>query len=643
MNVEPELDLGLTINSPTHTGDLFRKLYYRLYANSEASRAERIFEDIAKVLLLKWIRDKSNPIELQKFIDGQAPADSLVPLLVKRFPEFINKNDTFSVGDIALREGLQQVDSVNLVEAPAAVMGEAFQALIGPRLRGDKGQFFTPRALVRAMVQVVHPKDTDKVVDPAAGTGGFLLECYRFRKENYSGASKFERLIGLEKDKDLFRLGGAMVKVATDNVGIIQLVNSLDLVALEKLDISPYDADIVLTNPPFGSKIGIDDTQILEKFALGHNWAFSPRKQCWQQLSTTRKTQDPQLLFLELCFKLLKPGGLLGIILPEGIFGNRKSGYVWDFVRSVGEIQALIDCPRTTFQPSTDTKTNVLFVKKQSNNKSTLIAPLVAVAKTCGHDRRGGKFAPSGAAIQNDFEKIGKAFLHRDSDWWNQCEITDRYYLVPRFYSVGAMKAVIATAQEWKGNVTTIDDLIKDGHLYIRKGHEVGAEEYGTGPVPFVRTSDIHNWEIALSPTNGVSEHIYAKYKRAQNLKPYDVLLVVDGRYKIGRTAILQLDWCKCVVQSHFRIITARPGSPINGWELLYILNLPSVLEEIRNLVFIQSTLGSVGRRLGQLKLPVPKKTDEWNTRIAEFRAILEGRGKLLSQLERFENPEPEL
>src|SRR5205823_373386 len=97
----------------------------------------------------------------------------------------------------------------------------------------------------------------------------------------------------------------------------------------------------------------------------------------------------------------------------------------------------------------------------------------------------------------------------------------------------------------------TIDELTTEMTIAVRKGHEVGADAYGTGDVPFVRTSDIVNFEIRIDPATSVSDEIYQRFREPQGLQAGDVLLVVDGRYRIGATAILSQNNSRCVVQSH--------------------------------------------------------------------------------------------
>jgi len=161
----------------------FKRLYYELYSNSEASRAEKIIGDLSKLLLYKLVCDKTQGTKtVQEFMAGKGSANTmLLPVLVETFPTLVSETDLFSIGDRAARRGLAQLLPYNLLETPAHIVGDAFQALIGPRLRGDKGQFFTPRSLVRAMVEVLDPPPGAKVVDPACGTGGFLAEVHAYQ------------------------------------------------------------------------------------------------------------------------------------------------------------------------------------------------------------------------------------------------------------------------------------------------------------------------------------------------------------------------------------------------------------------------------------------------------------------------------
>lgn len=628
--------------------ETFRRLYYRLYSNSSASRAERLLENLATILLLKFCLDKLDAKDaLKRFLAGTSSADSLLrEFLHKELPAQNALSFSFSISDDSVRESLQDLSHLDLSIAPAHVLGEAFQALIGPRLRGDKGQFFTPKSLVKAMVRIVAPQPHESVLDPACGTGGFLGEAHVYQCEIADRVTG--RLIGIEKDTDLARLATALLHVGTGGRCELLNANSLDPAEVTPTGLATdFRFDVVLTNPPFGSRIPIQDKTILKNYELAHAW-ISRGEHTWTMTPAVLSGQDPQILFIELCVKLLRPGGRMGIVLPEGVFGNKQEGYVWAWLRQQGCISALLDCPRTTFQPSTDTKTNVLFFEKSSAERIPRATGngkvFVGVALRCGHDRRGRTHRPDGTAHDDDFERLGKTYGANGSrSLWKKIALGESNYLVPRYYVRDHAFTDVEEEIIKGARLATIGELIDEGVLTVRKGHEVGSHAYGSGDNPFVRTSDVNNLEISTDPTNAVSDEVYEEYRRQQGLKPGDVLMVVDGRYRIGTTAMLSENNYRCVVQSHLRIISVRQPDKLTPYELLYALNFTSVRIRIRDLVFVQSTLGTLGARLLELQIPLLHGKGPWRERVDRFEDVLRKRDALLANVKEMTGPEVEL
>jgi type I restriction enzyme M protein len=388
----------------------------------------------------------------------------------------------------------------------------------------------------------------------------------------------------------------------------------------------------------FGTRIGVSDQTLLQDFALGHQWVAADDEGRWRQTEVVVGTQDPQVLFLELCVRKLKPGGRLGIVLPEGTFGNKGDAYIWDWLNSQGEVSALLDCPRTTFQPGTDTKTNVLFFKRFSAEtapRRDLRNPVrVAVALNCGHDRRGRTHLSSGVPQPDDFATLGKDY-HRTGDdgSWRTVELRTGGYMVPRYYVEEKPLTEEEAELTRSARMSTLGGLVSVGALGIRKGHEVGSQVYGTGEVPFVRTSDLSNFEISVDPTKSVAEEIYEKYSQQQKLRPGDLLMVVDGRYRIGTTAILTEANFRCIVQSHLQVISVKRPEVVDPYELLFALNLPSVKLRIRDLIFVQSTLATLGNRLLELRVPIFHGDGPWREGVDKFKRTLQQRDRSLSEL----------
>ena len=404
--------------------------------------------------------------------------------------------------------------------------------------------------------------------------------------------------------------------------------NSLEILSPQSdLNYLLESADVILTNPPFGAKIGIVEDSLLSLYEFGYNWTYSESEQTWYKLNTLVKNQAPQVLFLELCVRLLKPGGKMAIVLPEGVFGNKSLGYIWAYLKRHGKVLAMIDCPRNTFQPSTDTKTNVLIYEKGGVFSEEII---VAVAKNCGHDKRGRVTNTANEPLPNDFKIIAQKYMDfSDEKIWKQAKLIGNYF-VPRYLAGKAER-------HYENEYITIGEMIKKGYLKRKSGKEVGSEAYGTGSIPFVRTSDIINFEISSDPTNAVSEEIYQQFASQQNLTVGDILFIADGRYRIGKTAIITKYNVKSLIQSHIEIFSLTDLSPFTPYEFLYFLNSSEVQEQVRSLIFIQSTLGTLGNRIQEIAVPIPERTPEWNEKIHAFQHNIEMRAECLFMLKQNE------
>jgi type I restriction enzyme M protein len=132
------------------------------------------------------------------------------------------------------------------------------------------------------------------------------------------------------------------------------------------------------------------------------------------------------------------------------------------------------------------------------------------------------------------------------------------------------------------------------------------------GEIPFVRTSDIVNWEIKIDPVKGIPEEIYQMYKEKQDIKAGDILFVKDGTFLIGRTAFVTSLDEKIVIQSHIlKIRVNKETKYINPYYLIYLLNLPIVKKQIRTKTFIQGTISTIGNRIMEIVLPIKKEEVE--------------------------------
>jgi restriction endonuclease S subunit len=205
--------------------------------------------------------------------------------------------------------------------------------------------------------------------------------------------------------------------------------------------------------------------------------------------------------------------------------------------------------------------------------------------------------------------------------WHNRKQIRDRIF-IPKYYDPSIESDLLA--MEKTHSLFHVRKLVDDGVIAFSTGHEIGKLAYGTGDIPFVRTSDISNWEIKSSPKQGVSEEIYYKYAAKQDIQEGDILLVRDGTYLIGTNCIVTALDRKILFQSHILKIRVRDPKKIDPYLLFLSLNSPIVQRQIRSVQFTADTIDTIGSRYLELTLPIPKK--KASKRSAEARKLLDGR-----------------
>ena len=156
--------------------------------------------------------------------------------------------------------------------------------------------------------------------------------------------------------------------------------------------------NVIVTNPPFGSKIPIKDKAILEQFELAHVWENDKKTNTWAMTERLQASVPPEILFVERCTQLLVPGGRMGIVLPDNILGAPGLGYIREWLIKNHRIIASVDLHVDTFQPRNGTQTSVLFLQKKTQEqkdteeKSGTMADyniFMAMVEKVGHDKRG--------------------------------------------------------------------------------------------------------------------------------------------------------------------------------------------------------------------------------------------------------------
>lgn len=200
---------------------------------------------------------------------------------------------------------------------------------------------------------------------------------------------------------------------------------------------------------------------------------------------------------------------------------------------------------------------------------------------------------------------------------------TEEHIYIPETYKPEIKQALSKIKKSGDYSLIKVGELVEKGILQIKRGNEIGSKYYGTGEIPFVRTTDIVNWEIKTNRIKAVAEEIYLQYKKQQDIRENDILFVNDGTFLIGKSAMVTAFDTKCVIQSHLRKIRVLKTNEINPFYLFYLLNSKIVQQQVEMLTFTQATLSTLGNRIMDFQLPIHKDIAEIEKITKEVQEII--------------------
>lgn len=588
--------------------------------------------------------------------------------VIARYNDVFDSDASLDVDTASLAHIVGELQNYSLMDSDRDAVGEAFEVFVGPALRGAEGQFFTPRNVVKMVVDMLDPQPGEMIIDPACGSGGFLIRALEavWTALDAQGAAKgwsdavLERerrelatrcLRGIDKDTFLAKVTKAYMAIMGDGRGGVFCANSLEPPERwgerhrESIKLGTFD--IVVTNPPFGSKIKISDKKIIEQFDLGHKWdgGRSDEPRLTDALHADR---PPQILFLERCVQLLKPGGRLGIVLPESMVGNPSYRFVLRWLADRMQIRAVVTLPEPLFKTSgkggTHTKVCAIIAAKQGGDATSSGGEerlFLSDVRWCGHDSRGNptiRIADGEARILDEVPSIAPLFLRhttgeelppsRLAHQFDRDQIRSQIY-VPKYYDSRLRSA--ATRLRATHELHRIGDLVDSGLLNIATGVEPGKMAYGTGPIPFIRISDISNWEIKADPKHCVSEPVYRQYQSKCEVRPGDILMVRDGTYLVGTSALITEHDGPMLFQSHIFRLRLTDTTTIDPYLFFAAVNSEFVMQQVRAFQFTQDIIDTLGNRVAEIEFAVPLDPADRARLAREVKEIVEERARLRS------------
>ncbi|MCL5796128.1 MAG: N-6 DNA methylase [Gammaproteobacteria bacterium] len=609
--------LGLQERNPKET---FRNI--RNYLAGQfvgATRDDSLLDEVLKCVFCKLIIERgelpSLDLTLQPF-ELSKQVRSIFATVRADFPDIYSEDSEILLDPKSVQFVMQNLN-FSIMDSESDPIGMSLGCRLGSESRGNSGQFFTPRSVTNLLVAAVNPQPHESVLDPACGAGGFLASVCAHRQRNGTALEDLANgLYGIDKDSYLAQLAKVHISLLTG--GHPTVVNG-DSVALQngtknlREDLPPEGLDVILTNPPFGVKIIAANPDVISTFDLARKWVKNKKTGVMEPGDKVSANVPPQVLFVERCLSLLKPGGRLGMVLPESILSNKSYRHVVEYLLLHTEIHAVMGMPEALFKTSgkggTHTKTCLLVATKKSGMEKKPGKIFMAEAKWCGQDSR-ARVIPNNdlPEILSRYESFMKRGEFKESNTLGFLTETSQVtggVLCPRYYDPQAKHEL--TGLEVSHNLLKVQDLISEGVLSITTGDEIGKLAYGTGSIPFIRTSDISNWEVKSDPKHGVSREIYESLTKKQDVRAGDLLMVKDGTYLIGTCAIVTEADKEILYQSHlYKIRVNDNGYGLNPYLLLAILSSSVVQKQIRSKQFTQDIIDSLGERINELVLPVP-------------------------------------
>ncbi len=369
----------------------FSEIHNSIYANDGLS-AQQALDELLKVLFIKVFAEKENTqdffVSSEEFVEIKAGKksktfvtriESLFQRTIESFADVFESSEKIKLSLASLAFAVNKLQNVDFSDTTDA-KGLAFQKFLASTEKADRGQFFTPEPVINFCVEFLQPQPHEKIIDPTCGSGGFLFSAYQYLSDNFQVAKQgiIPNLFGIDINKTIVKIAKMKLLLECNtNLNIIaqNSLEDLDELALSFGQTIENQMDIVLANPPFGTMGKITNEKLLRKYELGYKWQGNPLSLeggTYYKTKTLHTGQTPEILFIERCLQLLKEGGKMAIVLPNGMFENPSLEYLRYFIKQKAKVLAVVNLPQETFIPfGTGVKTSILFLQKNVVGEDT--------------------------------------------------------------------------------------------------------------------------------------------------------------------------------------------------------------------------------------------------------------------------------
>ncbi len=391
-----------------------RKCHQTLWGGGRLS-PPMAFGELCKLLFVK-IQDEKTPRKNGQPYEFQIKTHEPSRRLAERIKDIykIAKEkdpqvftDTIRIDEATLRTLVSHMEAISFSKTDLDTKGVAFEQFMDGFFKGDFGQYFTPREIIAFAVEMMEPKADEIVLDPACGSGGFLLYALdQVRREatEYHDPDSLEHykhwhdfaqknLYGIEINDEIARVAKMNLILHDDGHTNVAGDDALDRTAAIRKRTGNNGFredrfDLILTNPPFGSQVNLTERPYLSDFDLGSQEDAKGQRK-------PRKNQKTEILFIERVWQFLKPNtGRAAVVLPDGILTNSSQQYVRDYLLERFQLLAVVSLPQLAFAHfGAGVKASIVFLRKRAVNEQSNDneAIFMAAPESIGYDATGRK------------------------------------------------------------------------------------------------------------------------------------------------------------------------------------------------------------------------------------------------------------
>lgn len=646
-NDQPSVLTYQTLREAQSLVPVFRRIRDRLAAqDTNVNRDEEILPDLSSLLLLKILDEQAHrftvdaPLQFQtKGRSRKETASHIRTFLnreVKKHADIFGQSGVrLAIDADSIAYTVEQLQSYRLLANDMDAVSTAFQVLRGRAYKGEEGQYFTPPSVVHIAMAAINPGLNDRIIDPACGSGSFLataLNAVVDRLKDLAGENSpdyatgkrdwsTQNLYAIDKDAVSVRLSKAYLSLLGDG--------STHVFKFDALRPSRWPANlrevvqdsafsVVMTNPPFGTNLRLrrDDGRT-EEYQLCRKWALDTESNAYLPTDDW-EARELGIVFFERCLNLLEDGGRLAIVLPDTYLFSISYRWFIDYICRNFTITHTINVPIQAFEPYCRAKTSILVLKKEKPKPDHHIIGMLT--ESYGQDKKGNplfrldergmpttvredEMAEASDLLAEENPRQGKLYFHiNQTDAAKARVLTASYYWRKPY-----LEALSRFANDNKCDLITIGELVAQNELICLSGHGSPAGQFkGKGQVPYVKVSDIKNWRINENPKYFIPDAKAKEIRGDRELQMFDLVTPTRASKNIGLVAVVMPWQTHVVLTKEIVILRCSETNRISPWLLLVMMSLRVVNDQFRYLVQMQTNREDLGRRLLELKIPIP-------------------------------------